>query len=72
MTVTVMDGLSENGPIWRKSSYSNTTGCVEIACLENHVLVRDSKNPSGPILRYSLLEWKAFLSGVTAGEFEFG
>lgn len=33
---------------WRKSSRSSGTGqCVE---LSRHGLVRDSKNPSGPVL----------------------
>ncbi|MEU5989132.1 DUF397 domain-containing protein [Spirillospora sp. NPDC047418] len=34
---------------WRKSSYSHgggTTDCVELAALEPHVGIRDSKDPS--------------------------
>ncbi|HEX3780306.1 MAG TPA: DUF397 domain-containing protein [Pseudonocardiaceae bacterium] len=38
---------------WRKSSRSNTqTNCVELAHTLD--LVRDSKNPSGPMLRVNL------------------
>jgi hypothetical protein len=33
------------------------------------VLVRDSKNPNGPELWFTSLEWIAFLYGVMAGEF---
>ena len=38
---------------WRKSSHSSTaTSCVEIASSLAHV--RDSKNPTGPILHADL------------------
>ncbi|MFG2842640.1 DUF397 domain-containing protein [Kitasatospora sp. NPDC048296] len=33
------------------------------------VPVRDSKNPHGPILVFPAAAWKAFLSGVRAGDF---
>jgi hypothetical protein len=36
---------------------------------EMNVLVRDSKNPNGPVLRFSHEEWQAFLHGVLDGEF---
>ncbi|MFE1909538.1 DUF397 domain-containing protein [Streptomyces gardneri] len=38
---------------WRKSSYSGNTGgdCVEVADLAPHIVVRDSKNPTGPHFR---------------------
>ena len=36
---------------WRKSSFSGTeTDCVELAWPANGVAVRDSKNPTGPVL----------------------
>lgn len=43
-----------HGPLrWRKSSYSSTaTNCVELAGTLDHV--RDSKNPTGPVLRADL------------------
>jgi hypothetical protein len=34
--------------------------------------VRDSKDPSGPVLRFPSSEWNAFLGGVKQNEFEFG
>ncbi|ROP41830.1 DUF397 domain-containing protein [Saccharothrix texasensis] len=55
---------------WKKSSFSEGGGaCVEVAMVSNGVLVRDSKNPSGPELWFTSLEWIAFLYGVLAGEF---
>jgi Domain of unknown function (DUF397) len=32
--------------------------------------VRDSKNPGGPVLRFTQGEWRAFITGVMAGEFD--
>lgn len=55
---------------WHKSSASGAQGCVEVARSTEHVWVRDSKDPSSPILGFTRLEWAAFLTGVTRGEFE--
>lgn len=57
---------------WRKSSWSNANGCVEVAFVEDRVAVRDSKDRSGPVLVFTAQEWAAFLSGVRDGEFEQG
>ncbi|WP_033429494.1 DUF397 domain-containing protein [Saccharothrix syringae] len=55
---------------WKKSSFSEGGGeCVEVAMVSGGVLVRDSKNPNGPELWFTSLEWIAFLYGVLAGEF---
>jgi hypothetical protein len=54
---------------WRKSTFSNTNGCVEFALVEDGVAVRDSKDPAGPVLLFSTAEWQAFVAGVLAGEF---
>jgi hypothetical protein len=34
------------------------------------VAVRDSKDPEGPILRFTAAEWAAFADGMAAGEFD--
>ncbi|MCG5214675.1 DUF397 domain-containing protein [Streptosporangium sp. KLBMP 9127] len=31
--------------------------------------MRDSKNPAGPVLRFTHGEWAAFLDGAKSGEF---
>lgn len=52
---------------WRKSSRSGTGNgnCVEVATnVAGVVAVRDSKDPSGPMLSVSPAEWRAFLSTV--------
>jgi hypothetical protein len=55
----------ENGTVlkWMKSSYSgaDTPSCVEIAATPEAVHVRDSKNPTGPLLALTPTTWAAFL-----------
>jgi hypothetical protein len=55
---------------WRTSSFSDGMQCVEVALSGDHIAVRDSKDPSGPILRFTRGEMLAFLQGAKAGEFD--
>lgn len=56
---------------WNKSSRSGAgNNCVEVADLDVGRAVRDSKNPTGPALRFTAAQWSAFTSGVRAGEFD--
>lgn len=55
---------------WIKSSYCNTSTCVEVMIEENTVAVRDSKNRALPALVYSLDEWQQFVAGVKDGQFD--
>lgn len=72
--------------MWRKSSRSGTNGgsCVEVTVAEGDAnpiathkadseklyLMRDSKNPDGPVLAFTPAEWDAFVGGVKDGEFD--
>jgi hypothetical protein len=61
------------GAQWRKSSYSNGNGgdCVEVADLDGGArAVRDSKNPHGPALMFTAVEWSAFTAGLRGGQFD--
>ncbi|GAB1823467.1 DUF397 domain-containing protein [Herbidospora sp. RD11066] len=54
----------------RKSSFSGPVGeCVEVEVV-SVVQVRDTKDPDGTPLSFTPGEWRAFLSGVRAGEFD--
>jgi hypothetical protein len=59
-------------PNWRKSSFSGppNQNCVEVAWVGNLVAVRDSKDPRGPALTFTQMEWEAFVLGVLAREFD--
>ncbi|MGW3206636.1 DUF397 domain-containing protein [Streptomyces sp. NPDC001135] len=48
---------------WIKSSYSTDDGpsCVEVATVPDQILVRDSKNPTGPRLALAPTAWATFL-----------
>ncbi|MFI9271181.1 DUF397 domain-containing protein [Kitasatospora sp. NPDC052896] len=53
--------------LWRKSSYSGPNGgdCVEIADgLPGVVPVRDSKDPDGPVLVFSVEAFADFIASV--------
>ncbi|MEU9050381.1 DUF397 domain-containing protein [Streptomyces sp. NPDC048384] len=61
--------MTTESPRWFKSSYSDNGGaCIEVAgnliASRGVVPVRDSKNPSGPILGVSEDAWTAFLNMV--------
>jgi hypothetical protein len=58
--------------VWQKSSLSGPNGgpCVEMAKAPDGVYVRDSKDPSGPVLRFTRSEVEAWLGGAKAGEFD--
>ncbi|MFI7573934.1 DUF397 domain-containing protein [Micromonospora sp. NPDC049497] len=57
------------GAVWRKSSRSNNGGdCVEVADnLPGVVGLRDSKDPSGPILTVDPIAWATFVHAITDG-----
>lgn len=62
-------------PGWRKSDRSmDSFNCVEVGPCScgRDVLMRDSKDPDGPVLAFGGGPWAQFLAGVRAGEFDGG
>jgi hypothetical protein len=62
--------MTQKFVVWRKRS-SGGDNCVEVSFADNgDVGVRDSKNPTGPVLEFTPPEWASFTSGVRDGEFD--
>jgi len=72
------DGLATAGLTWRVSSLCSGNGeCVAVAKLPNgDIALSDTKEPkelkerTSLVLRFSASEWRAFVAGVRAGEFD--
>jgi Domain of unknown function (DUF397) len=61
------------GVVWHKSRRSNPSGnCVELALLPTRagVAIRNSRDPDGHALVYTLEEIAAFFGGVRDGDFD--
>jgi prepilin-type processing-associated H-X9-DG protein len=61
--------LNLSAAVFQKSNRSGPNGCVEVAFVDGHVAVRDSKHKDGPVLVFTSREWEAFLGGVADGQF---
>ncbi|MFF2848760.1 DUF397 domain-containing protein [Streptomyces sp. NPDC058001] len=67
--------MTTESPRWFKSSYSENGGqCIEVAAnlAASHGVVplRDSKNPTGPVVNVPADAFTCFVSGIKAGEFD--
>ena len=50
---------------WRKSSFSGSqASCVEVADQDTRVLIRDTTDRTGPVLRFSPDAWRRFAATV--------
>jgi hypothetical protein len=60
-----MEGTDLN---WRKSSHSGNGGgeCVEVGNHDQRVVVRDTQDRTGPVLKVSAEAWQRFAAEVKA------
>jgi hypothetical protein len=67
-----MNPFDETSVQWRKSSRSggDSGQCVQVAQLCGTVGIRDSKNPSGPVLRLRRDELASLLHDIKAGDLD--
>jgi Domain of unknown function (DUF397) len=56
--------------MWRRSSHCHTDQCVEVSSSDHGVKIRDTKEPDGPVLNFTVQEWRAFIQGAKDGEFD--
>ncbi|HEY8372918.1 MAG TPA: DUF397 domain-containing protein [Pseudonocardiaceae bacterium] len=54
---------------WITSTDDGTPG-VEVAFLDEWVLMRNGAEPDGPVLVFDHAEWEAFVLGAKDGEFD--
>jgi hypothetical protein len=54
---------------WRKSTFCASGECVEVAQHNGMIVLRDAEQPRGNV-RYTAEEWRAFVRGIKAGEFD--
>jgi hypothetical protein len=54
--------MDNQGLKWVTSSYSSSGNCVEVAARDHghRVMVRDTKDRPGPVLRFSPAVWRRF------------
>jgi Domain of unknown function (DUF397) len=68
-----VSSLEASGLPWRKARRScNNGACVEVAPVPGQILVRDSMDRNGPMLRYSGYSWRMFVAGIKTSRFDQG
>lgn len=56
---------------WRKARRSANNGaCVELVAADGRVIIRDSKDRSGPFMKYSGGAWRMFVADARVGRFD--
>ncbi len=60
--------------VWRKSTKSHDTNCIEVAFCDKGrtVFVRDSKKPDGGTLSVSSSAWQEFIEAIRHGPHPLG
>ncbi len=63
--------VNGNDLAWRRSTRCEGGACLEVAfsSSDQRVAVRDSKDLEGPILWFSLAQWRDFIDSVRENNF---
>jgi hypothetical protein len=65
-----LSNLEVSGLQWRKARRSANNGaCVEVAPAIGQILIRDSRDPEGPLLSYSIVAFRSFLDSTKKDAF---
>jgi len=56
--------MSESPTSWRRSRRCESSACVEVALIGEGVALRDSKDPNGPRITFTLQEWRSFVTSL--------
>ena len=59
------------GHMWRKSTFSASSNCVEVCVRNDAVQVRNTRDHS-VVVNFTGAEWTAFVAGVRDGQFDPG
>jgi predicted secreted Zn-dependent protease len=55
---------------WRVSRVCENGACVQVARLDEFVLIRNTNDPEGPVSVFTKDEWRQFLAGAKLGDFD--
>jgi predicted secreted Zn-dependent protease len=59
-----------NSLIWLTALNCDGGACVQVAADQNTILIRNSRQPDGPLIEYTPEEWHEFVSGIKKGDFD--
>ncbi len=60
----------ESGLSWRVARACNGGACLRVASKGEIVVIGDSKDLDGPVLRYTRSAWDVFIAGIKQGDFD--
>lgn len=55
---------------WSVSSTCDGGQCIRVAREGEFVMIGDTNNPAGPVSRFTVDEWRHFLTGAKLGDFD--
>jgi hypothetical protein len=55
---------------WRKAGRCAGGECIEVAQRDGAIMLRDSMQPRGTVLRCAAEEWRSLVADIKAGSFD--